>query len=43
MNNPEMIPLGQFLVGAAAFGLGLLFCAWLAIDQLKHDDEEENS
>jgi len=32
MNNPEMIPLGEFLIAAGAFGLGMLFLAWLAID-----------
>jgi|GEM_PF-3055462 len=41
MNNPEMIPLGQFLIGAAAFGLGLLFIAWLALDDLKRDLDED--
>lgn len=42
MNNPEMIPLGEFLIAAGAFGLGLLFLAWLTIDDLKYDLEEDD-
>lgn len=41
MNNPEMIPLGQFLVGALAFGGGLSFVAWLVLDEVKQGFEDD--
>lgn len=39
--NETLIPLGQFLLAALAFGGGLLFCAWLVLDEVKQGFEND--
>jgi hypothetical protein len=39
--NPNTITTAQFIVGALAFGGGLLFSAWLVLDEVKQGFEDD--